>query len=658
MSFVTAILMPGLDAVVRLLRAPALYLLLLLSMCAWTAAYQYKTVYKVDVGGLLDDAYISGFHDKEATPEFDYRWSTSRAAVNFPEIGNEPVNVSITHVGAANELAAKVVTVTVRGQRFAMPSPPERRTDTFFVPRGDILQASLNVVLEAGTFNEGTQENPGRALGVNIDSVEVAPAEYGLRPVVLPSPGTLLALAVGLVLFGLSAAVASGRTLPALVVGGALSLATVALILVARPELGLLVPSIAPLGAWCLGLAVLGRLGLGLLAGSHSRAGRLTVGLGAAAFVLAFALRFGGLTYPQFLTSDLLLNVHNVQALVGGEWIMSEPLPDGTPAPYPPALYVLVAPFTWVFGSGDEAISLALKWVCSVLDSMTCIALAWCGYRVWRGAHGAWAGLLYAVSPAPFDLFSAGNYTNLFAQSTLNLCMLGGLVYLSVREEGSTRHAWLRAPIAACFFLTLLGHYGMMIGALAIAGLFLLWMLAGLWLGWGSGRGWRLIRLLSFSVAVGFVAYYRNVLDLITNHFGGLLGRLTGTTESTATAQAFSFDKLARKVGYLVGPAQVIAATTAAFAGPRLNRVVWGWFGAWLAVGAVCALLDQALGDAIRWYYMVAGAVALLGGRLLGLLAERGRVGRWLASLLFAALLWQLLNTWVGDMIFYRYHTR
>jgi hypothetical protein len=55
---------------------------------------------------------------------------------------------------------------------------------------------------------------------------------------------------------------------------------------------------------------------------------------------------------------------------------------------------------------------------------------------------------------------------------------------------------------------------------------------------------------------------------------------------------------------------------------------------------------------------MVAGAVALLGGRLLGLLAERGRVGRWLASLLFAALLWQLLNTWVGDMIFYRYHTR
>lgn len=660
MSDMAAIFTDGLRAGVRLVRTPALYLLLLLSLTAWTAAYQYKTVYKIDVGGLLDDAYVSGFHAKEATPEFEYRWSTERAVVNFPEIGNEPVNVSITHVGAANDLAAKVVTVTIRGDQFAMPSPPERRTDTFFVPRGDFMQGSLNVVLDVETFNEGTAENRGRALGVNIDSVEVAPAEYGLRPVVLPSPGALLALALGLLLFGVTAAVATGRTLPALVVGGALSLATVVLILVARPELGLLVPSILPMGAWCLGLAVVGRLGLSLLAGSSSRAARLTIGLGTAAFVLAFALRFAGLTYPQFLTSDLLLNVHNVQALLGGEWIMSEPLPDGTPAPYPPALYVLVAPFTWVFGSGDEAISLALKWVCSLLDSLTCLALAWCGYRLWGGASGAWAALLYAVSVAPFDLFSAGNYTNLFAQSTLNLSMLGGLVYLSVREEGSRRHAWVRAPVAACFFLTLLGHYGMMIGALAIAGLFLLWMVAGLWLGWGSDRGWRLIRLISFSVAVSFVTYYRNVLDLIANHFGGLLGRLTGAnaTEGAATPQAFSLDKLARKVAYLVGPAQVLAAATAAVVGLKLNRVASGWLGTWLVVGVVFALLDQALGDAIRWYYMVAAAVSLLAGRTLGLLAKRGRIGRWLAALLVAALLWQLLNTWVGDMIFYRYHTR
>jgi hypothetical protein len=111
-------------------------------------------------------------------------------------------------------------------------------------------------------------------------------------------------------------------------------------------------------------------------------------------------------------------------------------------------------------------------------------------------------------------------------------------------------------------------------------------------------------------------------------------------------------------VVFLLGPAQVLAAATAAVVGLRLNRVASGWFGAWLVVGVVFALLDQVLGDAIRWYYMVAAAVALLGGRTLGLLAARGRIGRWLAALLVAAMLWQLLNTWVGDMIFYRYHTR
>ncbi|HEY0068713.1 MAG TPA: hypothetical protein VGE04_01950, partial [Chloroflexia bacterium] len=371
-------------------------------------------------------------------------------------------------------------------------------------------------------------------------------------------------------------------------------------------------------------------------------------------------LRFGGLTYPQFLTSDLLLHVHNVQALLRGEWLMSEPLPDGTPVPYPPALYVVVAPFTWVFGSGDEALSLALKWVSSVLDSLTCIALAWCGYRLWRSTFGGWAALVYATLPAAFDLFSAGNYTNLFAQSTLNLGMLSGLVYLGVGAGGDKRDAWLPVLTGTCFFLTVLGHYGMMIGAVFIALSFSIWMLMRLWRGAESDRGWRLIGFISLSMAVSFLVYYRSVLDLIGNHAGRFLERFMGgqAQAATPTSQAFSLDKLAGKVVYLLGPAPVVMATTAAVGGAALKGVAWGWLGSWLLVGTLFALLDQAVGDAVRWYYLVAAAVALLAGRLLGLLAGRGRLGRWFAALLLAAILWQLLNTWVGDMIFYRYHTR
>ncbi|HEX8599609.1 MAG TPA: hypothetical protein VF952_13975 [Chloroflexia bacterium] len=653
------VLQPSVKAVVRLLRTPALYLLLLLSAGAWTIAYQYKTAYRVDLGDLLDDAYVSGFHAKESTPEFDYRWSTGHAAITFPEIGNEPVNVSISHVGAANNRAAEVMTVTIRGQQFSVPSLPERRTDTFFVPRGDPWQASLTLTLEAAIFNEDPTNNRGRDLGVNIDSVEVAPAEYGLRPVVIPSPGTMLTLAVGLLLFMLSVAVATGRHLPALGVGVALSVASTVLLLVARPELGLLVPSVLPMGAWCLALAGMARLSLGLLIRDPSSAARLAVALGTAAFVLAFALRFGGLTYPQFLTSDLLLNVHNVQALLRGEWIMIEPLPDGTSAPYPPVLYALVAPLTWIFGSGDEALSLILKWVCSVLDSLTCLALAWCGYRLWRGAYGGLAALAYAVSPAPFDLFSAGNYTNLFAQSVLNLGMLGGLVYLNGRSDTVKRDGWLLLSTGVCFFLTMLGHYGMMLGAFLIALLFLLWMLIAHLRGQAPDRGWRLIRVFSFAVAVSFASYYRNVLDLIGNHFGGLLGRVGGAQEQsgTSTALSFSLEKLARKVVYLVGPLQLLLALSSGLVGTWLKAVAWAWLGSWLVIGGIFALLDQALGDAIRWYYLVAAAVALLSGRMLGLLGHRGRPARWLVALLMAVMTWQLLNTWVGDLIFYRYHT-
>jgi hypothetical protein len=397
---------------------------------------------------------------------------------------------------------------------------------------------------------------------------------------------------------------------------------------------------------------------LGLLVGGSSAAARLTVSLGAAAFVLAFALRFGGLTYPQFLTSDLLLHVHNVQALLGGEWIMSEPLPDGTPAPYPPALYALVAPLTWVFGSGDEALSLLLKWVCSVLDSLTCVALAWCGYRLWRGAQGACAALVYAVSPAAFDLFSAGNYTNLFAQSVLNLGMLSGLVYLNGRDDTIRRDVWLLPFAATCIFLTLLGHYGMMIGAAAIALLFLTWMLVKHFTSQAPVRGWRLIRFISFAAAAGLLAYYRNALDLIGNHFGGLLARLVdGQVQSGATtAPSFSLDKLARKAVYIVGPAQLVLGIVGSVAGASLTAAARVWLVSWLVAGAIFALLDQVVGDAVRWYYLVAAAVALLSGRVLALLGQRGRLAGWLAALLFAVLSWQLLHTWVGDMIFNRYH--
>ena len=76
----------------------------------------------------------------------------------------------------------------------------------------------------------------------------------------------------------------------------------------------------------------------------------------------------------------------------------------------------------------------------------------------------------------------------------------------------------------------------------------------------------------------------------------------------------------------------------------------------WLAAAAVFALLDQRLGDTVRWYYLAAAAVALLAGRFLALIFQRGRAERVLFTLSLSLLLIQLLNFWVGDLIFTRYH--
>lgn len=651
------------------LKLPGFYLLLLLSLLAWALAYQQKAIYTVDVGGLLDRPYISGFHAREATAGFDYRWSMAHADVKFPGIGNQPVQLSITTAGSRPNLPPPVITITVRGMTFPLQTEPGLHTDTFFVPRGDKWDGDLNVGIDAPTFNEGTAAQPLRELGVTTDRVSVAPADYGLRPVVVPPFATIAGLLIGLALLMFSVLAATRSALVMQIVGAVLSAAATLLIVTNRLELGLLALQLPSLVLWCFALAALGRLALDTVLDDGRRQGKFVIGAGAAAFVLAFALRFGGLTYPQFLTSDLILNAHNLEGVLSGQWLISEPLPDGTPAPYPPALYLLIAPLTAIFGSSEGTLVLLLKWTVSVLDASCCLLLAYAGYRLWRGTAGGWAALGYAVLPASFELFSAGNYTNLFAQEMLNFAMLCGLVYLNLRQPWSARARRLLAVVVAAFFLTLLGHYGMMLGTFAIVGPFALWVVAETVRGRKPRGGLALLGALGLASVFGFVVYYRNVLDLIGNHFGHLLERFSGAQTAPITSGGstaipprggggLSLQKLGGKVARLVGLAPFLLGATGLFRLAPLSGAARAWLGSWVLVAALFALLDQALGDTIRWYYLGAAAVALLAGRYLGVLASFvvTRPARWFITLVLLAMLWQLLYIWIGDLIFSRYH--
>ena len=643
----------GALALARGFRRPGIYVLALLSLVMWGLAYQVKQPYVVDVADMAYHPYIRGFNDIEirpGDPSDRYRWSTGSPSIFVPGVGNEPVVVTLTTIGARPGGAPPAIGITARGQRFSVQTTVGQRTDSFLLERGDPLDGDIRMNVSVPPF---TPPGDPRELGVIIRRVEIAPASYGLRPFVVPSLPALGGLLAGVAGLYALLIVTVRRHRPGLAVASAASLLAAAGILYARPDTAFLAGQLPSLGLWTLALGWLGRGALDCALGAHGHTGTAAAA-GSLAFCLAFAVRFGGLTYAQFLTSDLVLHVHNVQSVLQGDLVFTEPLPNGTVVPYPPAYYMLISVLSWLFGQSEVALGLLLKWTASALDACACLALAWTGARLWSPLAGAMAALAFAASPAAFDLFSAGNYTNIFAQSVLNLTLLLGVAYLGLQYAPScSAPAWLTLG----FGLTMLGHYGMMLGALAILAPFLLWAVAVLFRNRSVPGAWILLGSAGLALGASVALYYWQLADLILNQWGGVLSRLAGGETSSPARPGLgeSLAKLPGKIGDLVGWPTVISGLTG-LAGMRSVRSgAVALIGAWLIAALVFAVLDQLLGDAVRWYYMAAVPLALAAGLFLSGLTLRRAVGRALALLVLAAMSWQALTFWIG-LIFTRYH--
>jgi hypothetical protein len=649
-------LVDGATALAVAFARPGIYALVLAALALWALAYQIKQPYIVQVADMAYHPYIEGFNAIETRPDDPtdrYRWSTGSPSINIPGVGNQSVVVSLTTVGARPLGTPPAIDVESRGQRFTVQTTTEQRTDSFVLERGDPFDGDIRLRMSVPSF---TPEGDPRELGVIIRRVEIAPASYDLRPVVVPSLSSLGGLLAGVVGIYALLVVTVRRSRLALVLAGAAALLGAAGVAFARPDTAFLAGQLPSLWLWTLGLGFLGRAVLDVALGDSRRC-RYAVAAGSLAFAIAFAVRFGGLTNAQFLTSDLILHVHNVQSVLQGELVFTEPVPDGTLVPYPPAYYVLVGALSWLFGQTEEVLGLLLKWSASVLDALTCLALAWAGARVWSGSAGALAALAYAASPAAFDLFSAGNYTNIFGQSVLNLTLLPAVAYLAARRgQPSTRVAlaWLTLG----FGLTMLGHYGMMLAALAILALYLLWALVAQAAQRCPPRVWVVLGSGGLALGASFAAYYWRLADLIFNQWGGVLARLTGGGAATEQSRPGILESLARlpgRLGALVGWHAVIAGLVGLIGARGLQSGARALLWCWLAAALVLAMLDQVVGDAVRWYYLAAAGLALPAGAFLGRLAQRRSSGLLFAVLALAAMAWHALTFWV-DLIFTRYH--
>jgi hypothetical protein len=623
----------------------------------WIAAYQYKQDYVVRIADRAFHPYISNFNDIETTssePPLTYRWSTGHSQIFLPGIGNEPVLLSITTIGSRPAGPPPEITLGARGQTFKLQTESGEKTDTLLVPRGDAWDGDFALQVDVPSF---TPPGDPRELGVIIREVDVKPADYSLRPVVVPSKSTLGTLLVGMLgAYFLCLITTRSRATAFLVLSSAIAVSALGIVL-ARPETAYLAGQLPMLFGWGLLLAILGRALLDVVLSPDDKWSSFVVGAGSTAFAVAFMVRFGGLTYAQFLTSDLLLHVHNTESVLRGEWLFTEAVPDGTQVPYPPAQYVLVGALSWLVGGSEEMLGLLLKWTASLLDAICCLGLAWAGTRLHRGAWGGMAALAYAASPAAFDLFSAGNYTNIFAQSVLNFTLLGALVFLGRPSAGNN---WFMPTwLAAGFFLTMLGHYGMMLGTLPIVAFFAIWTFTSYLRRTPARRAIVLLGawLVAMAASVGF--YYWHFAGEISTQFGRVLGKLSGQPTTPPAEGGTSFARgLARlpaKVYDLVGGLAVISGAAGVVGLSRTSSAARALLWCWLLAALIFALLDQVVGDSVRWYYMAAAPVSLLAGRFLTALVVRVGVARTLAWIVLGAMALNMLVFWTG-LIFLRYH--
>jgi hypothetical protein len=661
----------------RAARAWPLYALLLGSLALWSAAWQVKPGFTLDIGGPEDDAFVSyahtgalngpsSFFAKEHnadTPPLTYRWSRDHSRIVIPGWGNSPANVTVRLAGARpteTGLPPPVVTLTVGSQVFPLPTMPDLQDYTVFVERGDPLADDLVLTLDSPTF-----QPPGdpRNLGVLVARVTVAPAGEGLRPWTLPPPGhlALWGAALALLYAALFRLLGTATGAALLAAGGSLLLAWG--IAAARPAVGLLAAEAPVLLLWAYPLLILGIPLARRLRPTTSLIAHRWI---AAAFTAGFVLRFGGMVYPQFLSSDLTFHMHNLVKIQLGIWSFSSALPNGIEVPYPPAAYLVLAPLAGLVPD----LSLVLRWGVSLLDAATVFPLVYIVGRIaaqtpphsalrapYPAIGAAWAG---ALLPAAFFYFSEGTYSNLFAQATFAFTLAPWVAVLVGRgpgQAGRTRGvpAWLL--LLAGFTLTFLGHYGMLIAALGIVGLSVLLPLI---LGPGVARrraGWVLAALAGATV-LAFVLYYVHWLPQMRAQVEGVLSGGSGRAGLDLGALVGRTGRrLSEQWGgaLALGGAAGLGALLVGLRRGAARRLVVAWIGAALVAGAIFAALDQTVGDSIRYPLLLAPWIALGAGTFWGLLARRGAAGPLFVAVLGLTAAWHLLTTWV-NLVLTHYH--
>lgn len=646
----------------------------LLGLLLWTLAYQVPTRLDLAVGGDSasqrredDQPFLHSVHASEPAapgrydwwnldPGYTYRWTTNDTRLNVPGIGGGRWIVTLL-VSSGRPDGTPAISTWQTADRTLPPLTISANPRLYHVLAPADGAGNLWVRMDTQAYEPPDDE---RILGFVLQDVSIAPADAGFRS---PAPAQLGWLAATLVLIyplarwlGLSLRWAGLLTL-------AFTTLTAILLVTNRFALTLFTPALAGLALGCWGIALVGHVGVRLLNGGwardnpqarlHGRHAKTVLAL----FLLAFALRLGGMLHPHARFSDHRLNANNLLEVGLGIIYFTEGLPadaSGGQAPYPPGMYLLVAPVQLFVAPDIDGRVFAVQSGVAFLDSLVVVLLWGMLRNAGLGQRSAVMGAALYLVPAPIMAsFSVGEYANIGGQ-VLALPAIGLLAWNCAtlarvdeppgRATRGYQHLRLWVPLLC---VGLLGHLGVTLSL----GMFLL-------SAWGLGVIERVYRrgpatpdersvalgaittggILAAS-SVGIIYYSAPTFTaLVIERVAGAAGG-SGASESPllptigATLQDV-FAPYHRLTPVLVaaGLAGLIILGNRRVPASRARGLVvtlaaW-WLGTLIALGLP---LITGASRGVRWPHFLYPALCLGAGCIFAALWRRGRAGRLIA---------------------------
>lgn len=368
-----------------------------LSILVLSLAYQIKAPFLIDVGAPGDARYLDNFHDRETAEGLDYRWSSERSSVVFPDIGGcASILVSLRLNGhRPADLPDPKVTVKANGRDIGSFLVTEG-FETYELAVGGFasgVSGSLKLELHSESFVPHQLNGGGdrRTLGVILDHVS-ARFHGGIGSVVIPAPLPMILATTGVLasyllmrwfvprFWALAAAVT-------MLAGLSWLIATRRMLVAPYLSWVLFVPGLALLVMLLARSTTKSRIGVALYAG-----GVAMILLGLWRFAAAAQLAWMGIA-PDFAN-----NVHAANMLRSGAMIYDVHAPLFTGYDNPPLTALLHLPFTMV--SFQNAVRLFFGM--NTLLIATSVALVFVTERAYLLTYPYWMialGILLNLDP-------------------------------------------------------------------------------------------------------------------------------------------------------------------------------------------------------------------------------------------------------------------